>query len=96
MGYPSHFGPGFADHKNPADEPYFFTWRTAQYFTDFARGTGVAIRPWLQAFTYRVTIAYNGAYIAEQMRGAFDAESDGFVLWNAGNGYDVAWGVIGK
>lgn len=96
MGYPSHFGPGFGGHKNPADEPYYFTWRTAQYFTDYARGTGVAIRPWLQAFTYRVTIAYNGAYISEQMRGSFDAGGDGFVLWNAGNGYDVAWGVIGK
>ncbi len=96
MGYPSHFGPGFAGHANPADEPYFFTWRTAQYFTDYARGTGVAIRPWLQAFRYRVTIPYNGDYIYQQMKGAFDASSDGFVLWNAGNGYDTAWGVIGK
>ena len=96
MVYPSHFGPGFGGHKNPADEPYYFTWRTAQYFTDFAKGTGVAIRPWLQAFMYRVTITYNGKYISEQMRGSFDAGGDGFVLWNAGNGYDVAWGVIGK
>lgn len=96
MGYPSHFGAGFGGHTNPADEPYFFIWRTAQYFVDYARGTGVMIRPWLQSFTYRVTIPYNGAYISEQMRGAFAAGSDGFVLWNAGNGYEVGWGVIGK
>lgn len=96
MGYPSHFGPGFGGHKNPADEPYYFTWKTAQYFVNYSRGTGVAIRPWLQAFMYRVTIPYNGDYIYQQMKGAFDAGGDGFVLWNAGNGYDVAWGVIGK
>ena len=96
MGYPSHFGPGFGGHKNPADEPYYFTWKTAQYFVNYSKGTGAAIRPWLQSFMYRVTIPYNGDYIYQQMKGAFDAGSDGFVLWNAGNGYDVAWSVMGK
>lgn len=96
MGYPSHFGPGFGGHKNPADEPYYFTWKTAQYFVNYSRGTGATIRPWLQAFMYRVTIPYNGDYIYQQMKGAFDAGGDGFILWNAGNGYDVAWSVIGK
>lgn len=96
MGYPSHFGPGFGGHANPADEPYYFTWKTSQYFVDYAKGTGVAIRPWLQSFTYRVTIPYNSSYISEQMRGAFAAGSQGFVLWNAGNAYDIGWSVIGK
>jgi len=96
MGYPSHFGPGFGGHANPADEPYYFTWRTAQYFVDYAAGTGAAIRPWLQSFMYRVTIPYNSSYISEQIRGAFGAGSQGFVLWNAGNTYDVGWAVIGR
>lgn len=96
MGYPSHFGPGFGGHTNPADEPYYFVKKTADYFVGYARGTGVHIRPWLQSFRYRVTIPYNSDYIFEQMKGARDAGGDGFVLWNAGNAYDVAWGVIGK
>lgn len=96
MGYPSHFGPGFAGHTNPADEPYYFIKKTSDYFVGYAKGTGVHIRPWLQSFRYRVTIPYNGDYIFQQMKAARDAGGDGFVLWNAGNGYDVAWGVIGK
>ncbi len=96
MGYPSHFGPGFGGHKNPADEPYFFTWQTAKYFVDYAKGAETAIRPWLQSFTYRVTIPYNSDYIYQQMKGARDAGSDGFVLWNASNTYDIAWPAIGK
>lgn len=96
MGYPSHFGPGFGGHKNPADEPYFFTWQTAKYFVEYAEGTEVAIRPWLQSFTYRVTIPYNSDYIYQQMKGAREAGSDGFVLWNASNTYDIAWPAIGK
>lgn len=96
MGYPSHFGPGFGGHKNPADEPYFFTWQTAKYFVDYSKGTEAAIRPWLQSFMYRVTIPYNSDYIYQQMKGARDAGSDGFVLWNASNTYDIAWPAIGK
>ncbi len=96
MGYPSHFGPGFGGHKNPADEPYFFTWQTAKYFVEYAEGTEAAIRPWLQSFTYRVTIPYNSDYIYQQMKGARDAGGDGFVSWNASNVYDINWPAIGK
>ncbi len=95
MGYPSHFGPGFGGHKNPADEPYFFTKTTTGYFVKFAEGTHTQIRPWLQAFTYRVTIPYNAKYISEQVRGTKDAGGVGYSLWNAGNAYDVAWPALG-
>lgn len=96
MGYPSHFGPGFGGHKNPADEPYYFVNKTAEYFVQYAEGTRASIRPWLQSFMYRVTIPYNSDYIYQQMKGARAAGSDGFVLWNASNTYDIAWGAIGK
>lgn len=94
MGYPSHFGPGFAGYTNPADKPYDFVYKTTKFFVDFARGTETAIRPWLQAFMYRVTIPYNAEYIRQQIKAAEDAGGKGFALWNAGNNYEVAWGAF--
>ncbi|MEK7545088.1 MAG: putative glycoside hydrolase [Patescibacteria group bacterium] len=94
MGYPSHFGPGFAGYDNPADKPYDFTHKTTKFFVDFAEGTYTHIRPWLQAFTYRVTIPYNSDYIYQQIKATKDAGGTGFALWNAGNNYDVAWGAF--
>lgn len=94
MGYPSHFGPGFAGYTNPADKPYDFTQKTTKFFVDFAEGTSTSIRPWLQAFTYRVTIPYNTDYIFQQMKAAKDAGGTGFALWNAGNNYEVVWGAF--
>ncbi len=96
MGYPSHFGPGFGGHKNPADEPYFFNKETNDNFVKYAEGTGAAIRPWLQAFMYRITIPYNSDYMYQQIRAARDSGSDGFIFWNAGNAYDVVWPAIGR
>lgn len=96
MGYPSHFGPGFGGHRNPADEPYYFVKKTSDYFQGYMVGTRTALRPWLQSFMYRVTIPYGGNYVYEQMKAAFDAGADGFSLWNASNTYSLMWGVIGK
>ena len=96
MGYPSHFGPGFGGHKNPADQPYFFNRQTNDFFVNYARGTETTIRPWLQGFTYRVTIPYNSDYMYQQVKAARDAGSDGFVFWNASNVYTVVMPAIGR
>jgi peptidoglycan/xylan/chitin deacetylase (PgdA/CDA1 family) len=90
MSYSSHFGPGFSGHALPASMPYFFTKQTADYFAGFAEGTETDIRPWLQAFSWR-TPDYNTQYIVEQAKGVWDGGHDGYVLWNAGSRYDVAW-----
>ena len=95
MVYPSHFGKGFAGYKNPGDAPYFFVNETVKLFKKLIGDYPVAVRPWLQAFPYKVS-AYNGAYVQKQVDGARDAGTDSFVLWNAGNNYEVAWGVFGK
>ncbi len=96
MGYPSHFGPGFGGHNNPADEPYYFNKETNDNFVKYARGTETTIRPWLQGFTYRVTIPYNSDYMYQQIRAARDAQGDGFVFWNASNVYTVVMPAIGR
>lgn len=95
MPYPSHFGPGWGGHKNPADEPYFFVQETTKKFVSQTAGTGVTIRPWLQAFTLRVS-KYNAEYIREQVRALTDIGIDEFTLWNARNVYDIPFQGLQK
>jgi peptidoglycan/xylan/chitin deacetylase (PgdA/CDA1 family) len=94
MAYPSHFGPGFDGHWNPADEPRFFIKRTTELFQNFARGSFTDIRTWLQAFKYRISMPYNSNYMSLQIQGVNDVEADGFVMWNASNHYDLVWPAI--
>lgn len=93
MAYPSHFGPGFAGRKNPGDDPYFFVHETVKLFQELVADYPVIVRPWIQAFPYKVT-GYNGAYVQKQVDAARDDGVDTFILWNAGNNYDVAWPVF--
>lgn len=90
MPYPSHFGPGWGGHANPADEPYFFVQETTKKFVEQTAGTGVKIRPWLQGFAMRVT-NYGGWYVQDQIRALNDLGLDEFVVWNAANNYAVTF-----
>lgn len=95
MIYPSHFGPGFAGYKKPGDAPYFFIGESVKLFKEILPpAAGVQIRPWLQAFAYRVS-NYGPAYVAEQVRAVHDQGLKSFVLWNAGNNFDAGWGSLG-
>jgi hypothetical protein len=51
-------------------------------------GHGPVIRPFLQAFKQGAD-HYDGAFIAEQIRGARDAGADGFLFWHPGSNYGV-------
>jgi len=93
MPYPSHFGPGWGGHKNPADEPYFFVQETSKKFVEGVAGTNTEIRPWFQAFTMRVT-NYGPWYIQEQQKAADDIALPGWVLWNARNDYAVPFAAL--
>ncbi|PJA40309.1 hypothetical protein CO046_00815 [Candidatus Peregrinibacteria bacterium CG_4_9_14_0_2_um_filter_53_11] len=93
MPYPSHFGPGWGGHTNPADEPYFFVGETAKKFAEQTEGSGVIIRTWLQGFNLRVT-NYGPNYIREQIRALHDLGMDQFVIWNAANNYEVSWPAL--
>ncbi len=85
MLYPSHFGKVFGTIRNPADSPYRFIEEGCSRVKKIAP-EGVHIRPWLQAFKWRVT-NYNSSYIERQIAGAFATRSYGYLLWNAGNNY---------
>ena len=86
MVYPSHFGPGFAGYANPADAPYYFVSESIKLFQHFLEGTDTKIRPWLQAFSWRVS-NYGWWYVDEQVKAANDEGIYEYSLWNASNNY---------
>ncbi len=92
MIYPSHFGPGFEGRKRPGDDPEYFIGEGTRRFLDMVAGQA-EIRPWLQAFPYRVT-RFDGEYISIQVKAARAAGSKGWCLWNPGCRYDVALNVL--
>jgi hypothetical protein len=59
-------------------------------------GSGVTLRPWLQAFAWR-TRTYSPEYILKQVGASRQHGGNGFLFWNAGNDYSkpfVAMPVI--
>lgn len=93
MVYPSHFYPPFFGHTHPADEPYFFVNEGVKRTAKKTLGSGIVIRPWLQAFNLpskkMVAHQYGPDYIRQQIQGAQDAKAIGYLLWNPGNEYGV-------
>ncbi|MBX7059458.1 MAG: putative glycoside hydrolase [Leptospirales bacterium] len=92
MLYPSHFHRGWGGIANPADEPFRFYNEGVQRFKDRAR-SGIVIRPWVQAFKWRVT-RYNEEYIRQQIAGSSAAGGRGWMMWNAGNDYDMVYSAL--
>lgn len=95
MPYPSHFGPGWGGHKNPADEPYFFVQETTKKFMEQTAHTSVKIRPWLQGFVMRVS-RFGPQYIKDQIRALTDIGIQEFAVWNAGNSYEVTFKALAE
>ncbi len=89
MLYPSHFYPPFEGHNYPAWEPYFFVYQGVIKTSRLVAGGGAHIRPWLQAFHYKVKDRYRPDYVTTQILASHDIGVSDFLLWNAGNDYDV-------
>ena len=87
MLYPSHFNDDFDGYSRPGDEPYYFITEGCKKVIALT-GSGTIVRPWLQAFGWRVS-RYNEKYITEQVRGSNDAGATGYLFWNAANNYDT-------
>ena len=68
MIYPSHFF-GMDNIAHPGDEPEHFIGESMDRFELITKGTGVVIRPWLQAFHWR-TKTYSPEYIKIQVETA--------------------------
>ena len=85
MIYPSHFF-GMDKIAHPGDEPAHFIGESMDRFELITKGSGVVIRPWLQAFHWR-TKTYSPEYIKIQVETARFKGGIGFLFWNAANDY---------
>ncbi|MGA2694827.1 MAG: putative glycoside hydrolase [Terriglobales bacterium] len=86
MIYPSHFF-GMDGIAHPGDAPEHFIGESMARFEKITQGSGVVIRPWLQAFAWR-TKTYSPQYIEVQVLTAKDKGGVGFLFWNANNNYE--------
>ncbi len=91
MLYPSHFNDEFDGFRRPGDNPYHFIYQGCKKVAGLAGGT--AVRPWLQAFRWRVS-EYNEKYIIEQIKASDDAGASGYLFWNASNNYDTVYRAL--
>jgi len=85
MIYPSHFF-GMDGYAKPGDAPAHFISESMERFRKITDGSGVVLRPWLQAFAWR-TRTYSTDYILRQVSIARDQGGIGFLFWNAHNDY---------
>jgi len=85
MIYPSHFF-GMDGYARPGDAPEHFISESMVKFGKITEGSGVVLRPWLQAFAWR-TKSYSTDYIVTQVKVARDNSGIGFLFWNARNDY---------
>lgn len=92
MLYPSGFTWGIPGAKNPVADSYAIVRRSIDKCRERAVISGLRFRPWLQsfkdyAFDRRV---FGDEEIRDQIRGADDAGSSGWMLWNPRNSYSDA------
>ena len=92
MIYPSHFF-GMDGIARPGDAPEHFIGESMQRFELITKDSGVALRPWLQAFGWR-THTYSPQYILTQVKTAKDKGGVGFLLWNANNDYSKPYAAM--
>jgi len=85
MIYPSHFF-GMDGYKLPGDAPEHFISESMKRFEATTEGSGVVIRPWLQAFAWK-TKSYSTDYILNQVSVSKEEGGVGFLFWNARNEY---------
>jgi hypothetical protein len=92
MIYPSHFF-GMDGYAAPGDAPEHFISVSMDRFEKVTAGTGVVLRPWLQAFRWR-TKTYSPEYILKQVSSSHAHHGDGFLFWNAANDYSKPFAAM--
>src|SRR5262249_27625292 len=92
MIYPSHFF-GMDNYKRPRDAPEHFIGMSMDRVAKVTEGSGVTLRPWLQAFAWR-TPTYSPKYILAQVSTSKQHGGDGFLFWNARNDYSKPFAAM--
>lgn len=94
MLYPSHFNQGFDGFNKPADEGLHFYHTGVKKVLERSKSNpALVVRPWIQAFKWRVT-NYNEQYIRDQIRGSYMGGGSGWLMWNAGNKYNMVYRAL--
>ena len=92
MIYPSHFF-GMDGFKRPGDAPEHFIGSSMARFREITAGTGVVLRPWLQAFAWR-TPTYSPDYVVTQVAVSNQKGGVGYLFWNANNNYSKPFAAM--
>jgi len=92
MIYPSHFF-GMDGYAVPGDAPEHFIGASMDRFRKITEGSGVVLRPWLQAFGWK-TPSYSPQYIKRQVEVAKSRGGIGFLFWNARNDYSKPYAAM--
>lgn len=92
MIYPSHFF-GMDGYAWPGDAPEHFIGASMDRFNTITKGSGVVLRPWLQAFGWK-TKTYSPEYIKTQVAVARSKGGIGFLFWNARNDYSKPFAAM--
>ncbi|MHB0859193.1 MAG: putative glycoside hydrolase [Anaerolineae bacterium] len=85
MLYPTTFTKGNLGYDQPWLKPYEVIYRSVR---KLGERTATKVRPWLQAYSLR-GMDYGPAQLLLQSKGADDAESCGWIFWNASGKYDA-------
>ena len=88
MLYPSHFSAGFGNIDSPSLQPFDLVYGGCSRLRSAAAGHAVTVRPWIQAFPWRVP-TYAAPYVVEQLRAAMEGGASGWLLWNPANQYEA-------
>jgi hypothetical protein len=95
MIYPSHFHNPFQGIIDPSERPYLLVSETCKRFSRLLKDSQVTLRPWIQAFPLG-TDNFDEEYIFEQLKALDESKVRGWLLWSAGNKYDVAWKALAE
>jgi hypothetical protein len=97
MVYPSHFDAGFMSFDAPADHPELVGMGVRHMNAEIdERGVKeprAKIRPWASAMRHTAS-NYGASYIQEELRTSEKHGGSGWLLWNPGQVYDVAWSAL--
>ena len=95
MIYPSHFYGPFENMDHPGDQPFLCVSETCRKFAAILRDREITLRPWIQAFPFG-TSRFDEAYVLEELRALRESQVSGWLLWSAGNAYNVSWRALSR
>ena len=88
MVYPSHWSSGEYEVADPVRQPADIVTRSVADFERIVAGSGAAVVPWLQDFSWG-SVIYGPAEVRAQIDAARAVGAEGFLLWNPTSLYNI-------